>query len=302
MEIKSSYDILAILSHYNLVTNNYSYDLEIKIICPFHEETKPSCSVSLVTGVYYCFGCGKKGNIVDLVAQIEKVNKLKAMQIVTKLSNGGGKSFSANLIQANFKTADKKELLKRAELFFDSLPRPSWDVMKNHYLFNRGFNATTLKNANAKINQSSIYPIIIPLLEQDVFKGYVLRKTDDGEPKYLFSRGLDKHNSLIGKINDDSPVMVVEGTLDLLMAKQFGYENVCSLLGWSASDYHLEQLGKHRKIISALDNDSSGERGYKLLKKGLKNKVIKFKYPEYAKDICDLDAKTFVDCIKRCWA
>ena len=34
-------------------------------LCPFHEDSKPSLSVNPETGVYFCHGCGEKGNIFD---------------------------------------------------------------------------------------------------------------------------------------------------------------------------------------------------------------------------------------------
>jgi DNA primase len=41
----------------------------VTILCPFHEEETPSCSVDLKAGTYLCFGCGKKGKVVDGVPQ-----------------------------------------------------------------------------------------------------------------------------------------------------------------------------------------------------------------------------------------
>ncbi|MDA8791916.1 CHC2 zinc finger domain-containing protein [Bacteriovoracaceae bacterium] len=36
------------------------------VSCIFHEDRKPSMSVNLDKGVFYCFSCGEKGNIVTL--------------------------------------------------------------------------------------------------------------------------------------------------------------------------------------------------------------------------------------------
>lgn len=35
-------------------------------LCPFHEETKPSFSINLKKGIYYCFGCGKGGLLEEI--------------------------------------------------------------------------------------------------------------------------------------------------------------------------------------------------------------------------------------------
>lgn len=38
-------------------------------LCPFHEDSKPSLSVDLKTGMYHCFACGAEGNYTGFVAQ-----------------------------------------------------------------------------------------------------------------------------------------------------------------------------------------------------------------------------------------
>ncbi|MBI4643653.1 MAG: hypothetical protein HY743_07975 [Deltaproteobacteria bacterium] len=34
-------------------------------LCPFHEDSTPSLSVNLQTGLYLCFGCQAKGDVFD---------------------------------------------------------------------------------------------------------------------------------------------------------------------------------------------------------------------------------------------
>jgi DNA primase len=35
--------------------------------CPFHEERTPSFSVNATDKLYYCFGCGAKGDLITFV-------------------------------------------------------------------------------------------------------------------------------------------------------------------------------------------------------------------------------------------
>lgn len=44
-------------------------------VCPFHKDTAPSLSLSNEKGVFNCFGCGKKGNIITFYAELKKVKK-----------------------------------------------------------------------------------------------------------------------------------------------------------------------------------------------------------------------------------
>lgn len=40
---------------------------EWKACCPFHEDKHPSFSVNEESGVFYCFGCGAKGDVFDFL-------------------------------------------------------------------------------------------------------------------------------------------------------------------------------------------------------------------------------------------
>lgn len=49
-------------------------------LCPFHQEKSPSFSVSPSKGIYKCFGCGKAGNSVNFVMEIEQLNYIDALK------------------------------------------------------------------------------------------------------------------------------------------------------------------------------------------------------------------------------
>jgi len=48
--------------------------------CPFHEEKTPSFSVNPVDKIYYCFGCGKGGDIVAFVRETENLDFVGAIE------------------------------------------------------------------------------------------------------------------------------------------------------------------------------------------------------------------------------
>ena len=59
----------------NLVQGN-SYSVEHKQLCPFHKDTGiGSFSINLKTGLYNCFSCGAKGNILSYVKQVYNIEK-----------------------------------------------------------------------------------------------------------------------------------------------------------------------------------------------------------------------------------
>jgi DNA primase len=48
--------------------------------CPFHEERTPSFSVNPVEKLYYCFGCGKGGDVVRFVQETENLDFVGAIE------------------------------------------------------------------------------------------------------------------------------------------------------------------------------------------------------------------------------
>jgi DNA primase len=48
--------------------------------CPFHEEKTPSFSVNPVEKLYYCFGCGKGGDVISFVRETESLDFVAAIE------------------------------------------------------------------------------------------------------------------------------------------------------------------------------------------------------------------------------
>jgi DNA primase len=48
--------------------------------CPFHEERTPSFSVNPVEKLYYCFGCGKGGDVISFVRETENLDFVAAVE------------------------------------------------------------------------------------------------------------------------------------------------------------------------------------------------------------------------------
>ncbi|GAF02882.1 DNA primase [Saccharicrinis fermentans] len=52
--------------------------------CPFHNEKTPSFTVSPHKGIYKCFGCGKGGNAVNFVMDVEQISFIDAIKQLGK--------------------------------------------------------------------------------------------------------------------------------------------------------------------------------------------------------------------------
>jgi DNA primase len=49
-------------------------------LCPFHTEKSPSFSINAELGMYYCFGCGAKGDVITFVREVEHVDFVEAVE------------------------------------------------------------------------------------------------------------------------------------------------------------------------------------------------------------------------------
>ncbi|MCL1906744.1 MAG: DNA primase [Propionibacteriaceae bacterium] len=54
----------------------------MKGLCPFHDEKTPSFQVTISRGLYYCFGCGKGGDTVNFVEEINNLSFREAVEFL----------------------------------------------------------------------------------------------------------------------------------------------------------------------------------------------------------------------------
>ena len=115
--------------------------------CPFHGEATPSFNIDTEKKVYYCFGCGKGGSVINFVMEIEKLNFPEAIEFIAKKVgfrlqyDEGGKYEKAN--------DDKKEILdlysKVVSLFHSVLILYPQGEEALNYLKNRGITKETIE-------------------------------------------------------------------------------------------------------------------------------------------------------------
>lgn len=77
-------------------------------LCPFHEDSKPSLSVDLKTGMYHCFACNAEGNYVGFVAEKYGLSTKDAYKKILA-DNGletGKKAVSTVAPQGNYSVAE----------------------------------------------------------------------------------------------------------------------------------------------------------------------------------------------------
>ena len=111
-----------------------------KGLCPFHDEKSPSFNVTLSKGYFHCFGCGKGGDVIKFLMEIDHISFVEAIEklanrINYQLTYEGGKSnyqpgLKSRLIAAN--TAAQK-------FYQDQLNTNPSAQLGREFLIKRGF-------------------------------------------------------------------------------------------------------------------------------------------------------------------
>lgn len=117
--------------------------------CPFHNEKTPSFYVSPAKGIYKCFGCGKSGDSVRFVMDIEGIGYPEALKYLAKKYGieVEEKEYSNEEIQAQNERESLFIVLEFAQKFYqkylwenDMGKAIGWEYFKE-----RGFNDLTIK-------------------------------------------------------------------------------------------------------------------------------------------------------------
>ncbi|WHX27532.1 DNA primase [Virgibacillus halodenitrificans] len=80
-EIRNANDIVDVIGDYvQLKKQGRNYFG----LCPFHGENTPSFSVTQEKQIFHCFGCGKGGNVVTFLMELENYSFYEALQYLAK--------------------------------------------------------------------------------------------------------------------------------------------------------------------------------------------------------------------------
>jgi DNA primase len=80
-KVKQQADIVRVVSEYVRLKKTGK---DFSGLCPFHQEKTPSFTVSPLKQIFYCFGCGKGGDVYSFVMDMEKCEFPEAVKIVAE--------------------------------------------------------------------------------------------------------------------------------------------------------------------------------------------------------------------------
>jgi DNA primase len=118
-------------------------------LCPFHQEKTPSFTVSPVKQIFYCFGCGKGGDIFNFVMEMERCEFPDALRVVAEkcgISIPKPRPTSpAEHTQSNVRTT-LVEMHREAQTFFTKqLQGTAEGKLARAYLEDRGLDRVTIE-------------------------------------------------------------------------------------------------------------------------------------------------------------
>ena len=131
-------------------------------LCPFHSEKTPSFSVNPAKNIFHCFGCGKGGNAIKFIMEIEHLNYPEAIRHLAGLY--GVEIPETGYSGDNIKKEEKdrvKDILKEAAKFYykafndENIGKPA-----REYAAKRGLTKQTLDNFGigySPINWTALY-------------------------------------------------------------------------------------------------------------------------------------------------
>ena len=82
-EIKNSVDIVDVISKYIPLVGKGK---NLFGVCPFHDDTNPSMSVSREKQIYTCFSCGATGTVFTFLEEYEHISFIEALKMCADIA------------------------------------------------------------------------------------------------------------------------------------------------------------------------------------------------------------------------
>jgi DNA primase len=296
--IKEQVGIEQILAHYGLLQEAKRTGHELRIRCPFHEDTQPSFTAHTQKNGFRCFGCSAKGNIFGFVrlkegidtGNVNQDDRHAAVLIAAwfgiaserPAKEGKARADKASAAPAGALARDED---KRAHAEPPPLVNPPLTFTFKHldsghaYLTaGRGLTAETMASFGVGYHAGRGIMsgrVVIPVHnERGELVAYAGRWLDDqgwpeGEEKYKLPPGF--HKSLVvfnlHRVRDvarEQGLILVEGFFDVMWLWQCGVQNAVALMGSSMSAEQerliVETASSQGRVALMLDEDAAGRR------------------------------------------
>jgi len=280
--VKQHANFAAVLAHYNIDVKGDGN--ELRCCCPFHDDGNPSMTINHNKSLFNCHAasCGKKGNILDFVANKEELD-LRAAAIrlaeickigVAAPNSGAGKP---NVAQKATKPKPEKKLKRADKKAIEAAGNAPIDItlkldQAHSYLESRGLFPVVCKRFEMGVASQGIMKerVAVPMHNGEGEKvGYIGRYAADpvpgGTEKYRLPKGFQKNLELFNlhriRAMATREVVLVEGVFDAIRLHELGIPTV-ALLGSSISDEQVALLQKAEisQVLVLLDAETDKAR------------------------------------------
>lgn len=278
-EVRSKVDIVDVISEYiPLVQKGRNYFG----VCPFHDDTNPSMSVSREKQIYRCFSCGASGNVFTFVQEYEHISFKEALEQLAKKAGIELKNISIS--KKNDKNDKFYEIYQLANKYFLNNLQTNLGKKAKEYLHNRfitdeiikefgiglsletssdliqllekkGYNLNDLNTIGLANGNKDLYNgrIMFPLKDlSGRIVGFSGRRYDGlKENKYVNTKGtpiFQKGNILYNyydareSVRKKNQVIVMEGFMAAIRSITIGIKNVVSLMGTAMTKEQVDLL------------------------------------------------------------
>ena len=231
---------------------------EERYLCPFHDDTNPSCDVNKAKGVYVCRACGKSGSLYDLA---KEYNYSKPHLYIP---NGNGVEYRP-VLRTEPKPPVTSEMIETV--------RHSQKYLNEHLdLIPPNWNKDVVQELGIGRHQ---HQWLYPYIDDSELIGYKLGKITQ-EPKGNIKCRVFPSRKYISKYDYNKPLYIYEGEGDCITGISLGTQGISFTSGAGAiprdkdGKYDLKWFLKWRIIVICYDNDIAGRNG--AIK--LKNKIM----------------------------
>lgn len=143
-EIRQSVDIVDVIGQYLPLTKkgrNYM------AVCPFHDDTHPSLSVSPVKQIYMCFVCHNGGNVFTFLQEYLHISYIEAVMQVAEMGHIDLSEYRLEKKEAPISAENKAlyDMHEEAHKIYTYYLNTKAGGLASDYLHSRGFDEETIK-------------------------------------------------------------------------------------------------------------------------------------------------------------
>nr|WP_315048522.1 DNA primase [uncultured Campylobacter sp.] len=266
-------------------------------VCPFHDDSHPSMSVSSKLGIFHCFSCKAGGNAIKFIQDYEKISFPEAVEKLAGMYNFALQYTGAKVQERS----EEKKVLGILNAYYQSCLYQNPAAVK--YLHERGLSDATIRkfglgyagasaqtirvlqneeippqdalNAGAvKQNERGLYASFIERITFPIYNhasklvGFGGRTISGNPAKYvnspqcaLFDKSKIFYAFDLAKKSAiaKKTLIITEGYMDVIMLHQAGIDNAVAVLGTALTPAHLPLIKRAElNVVLSFDGDAAG--------------------------------------------